>query len=56
MLCLSVVAVGEGAHAYIAFEVFPEERYVGEVERVGDILDGEVGGFELRFGIHDNHA
>lgn len=37
------------------FEVFPKERHVGEIEGVGDVLDGDVGGLKLCFGVHDDH-
>ena len=43
-------------YAYITLEVFPKKRDIWEVERVGDLLNGQVGGFELRLRIHDHHV
>ena len=52
---LSVIAVFQGTHTDIALEIFPEKRHVGEMKGIGNGLDGQVGGFQLRLGIHDDH-
>ena len=55
ILHLSKLSVLQWAHAYITLEIFSEERDVGEVQRIGYGLDGEVRGFELRFCVHNHH-
>ena len=52
----SILSVFEGADAFAAFEVFTEKRYAGEVQRVRDFLNGHVGRFQLRFGIHHHYV
>lgn len=39
----------------MALEILPEKRHVREVQRVGDIMDAQVRGFQLRLRVHDHH-
>ena len=43
-------------HARIALEVAAEERLVGEIEVIGDLLDAHVRVFEQRLGFEDDVA
>ena len=45
-----------GRHAGVALEVFPEERDVGEVQRVGYLLDSQFGGLQLGLRIFDDEC
>lgn len=42
-------------HPDMPFKIFPKERHVCEIERIGNILYRHVGRFQLCFCIHDNH-
>ena len=45
-----------GRHAGVALEVFPEERNVGEVQRVGYLLDSQFGGLQLGLRVFDDEC
>ena len=46
-----------GRHSHAAFEILAEERRIGEIEFVGDLLNGElVIGFEQIFRVHDDRV
>lgn len=46
-----------GRHSHAAFEILAEERRIGEIEFVGDLLNGElVIGFEQIFRMHDDRV
>lgn len=46
-----------GRHSHAAFEILAEERRIGEIEFVGDLLNGElVIGFEQVFRVHDDRV
>lgn len=36
-------------------EIFAEERHIREIQRIGDVVDGKVGRFQLCLCIHDHH-
>lgn len=36
-------------------EIFAEERHIREIQRIGDVVDGKVGRFQLCLRIHDHH-
>lgn len=42
-------------HPDMPFKIFPKERHIREIERIGNILYRYVGRFQLCLCIHDNH-
>ena len=42
-------------HAQVKIKVISKEGKVGKVERIGNLLNGQIGGFQLRLCIHDHH-
>lgn len=49
------VPVFQRPHPHMPFEIFAEERHVREIQRIGDVVDGKVGRFQLCLCIHDYH-
>lgn len=39
---LSVVPVFQRTHSHVSLEIFSEERYVGKVQGVGNVLNGKL--------------
>ena len=44
---LSIIPICQWTHPHISLKILAEERHIGKVERVGNFLNGEIGGFQL---------
>ena len=52
---VSAVSEFQRTHAYISPEVLSEKRSTGEVQRIGNLLNGHVSLFQFGFRVDNDH-
>lgn len=54
-LSFLAVPVFQRPHPHMPLEIFAKERHIREIQRIGDVVYGKIGRFQLCLCIHDHH-